>query len=108
MLSYFRDFFKKKPKLEVKDLTIGVFLELEYKHPKSVGIITPNSLTCTRLNSDELENRKIQGFATNKYFNKELRIWFVSVRSCKKVGNEIIERDYLFLENEIERIRLLN
>lgn len=110
MLQYVKNLFAKKKHQEifVKDVDIGVFLELEYKDPKTVGIISEHSLTCTRLNDDELKNRKIQGFTISKYFDNNLRIWFIGVRACKKYGNEIKERDFLFLENEIEKIRILH
>ena len=106
-MSFF-DFFKNvKKEILIKDLEIGSFLELEYKHPSKVGIINSNALTCTRLNEDELKNRKIQGFIISKYFDNELRIWFLGIRSCKKNGNEIKERNFLFLETEIEKYRIL-
>jgi hypothetical protein len=108
MFQYLKSIFNSKENnLSIKDVELGKFLELEYKHPNSLGIINSNSLTCTRLNQDELQNRKIQGFITSKYFDNNLRIWFLGIKSYKKNGNEMIERNYLFIENEIEKIRLL-
>ena len=99
--------FKKETKIELRELEIGSFIEVSYKDPKSLGIISENTLTCTRLNQDEVINRKITGFITSKYFDDYLRIWFLGVRACKKNGNQIIERDFLFMENEIEKYKLL-
>ena len=110
VLENIKNIFKKqfnKNTISIKELDIGNFLELEYKDPKTIGIINSNTLTCTRLNQDELTNRKIKGFVTSKQFDNNLRIWFIGFRSCKKNGNEMLERNFLFLETEIEKIKLL-
>ena len=103
----YKKLFNKKKEISIKDLEIGSFLKLEYKDPKTIGIISQNSLTCTRLNNDELINRKIQGFVITKYYNNDLRLWFIGIRACKKNGNQIFERDFLFLETEIKEFELL-
>lgn len=110
MFEFIKNMFKKTEEAptNVENLEMGSFIELSYKHPKDVGIINKDHLTCTRLNLDEIENRKIKGFVYSKYYDKNLRKWLLGVRACKKNGNEMIERDFLFLEYEIEKIRVLN
>jgi len=103
--------FRKAKILAFKDIQVGQLVELKYKHPNEMGFLN-NSTTCTRLNDDELNSRIIKGSIISKYKQQSLYKWLIGIKSFKMVlidGQEVsFEREYLFLEEEIEYIRELN
>ena len=98
----------KNPSVTVEELKIGNILELTYKHPREVGIVGEDSLTVTRLNQDELDNRTIQGTVTNVFREKSLYKWFLCVRVYKNNNGISSLREFTFMEDEIESFRLLS
>ena len=115
MLATIKDFWENKVKFKkpntktpIKELKVGQMLELEYKHPKDVGIINSNHLTTTRLNADELDNRKIHGVVINVFREENTRTWVLGIRVHKKQNNFMVQRDFLFMEYEIKNYRILS
>ena len=108
MLQKFLSLFQQKNKqISVTDLKIGDIIELSYHHPKNLGFFSDNQLICTRLNPDEIDNRTIKGIVTNVFRNADLLKWFLEVKTQKILNGRSVERKFLLLENEIERIRKL-
>ena len=109
LLNFLKSLQNKK-NLDFKDLQIGQVVEIKYKDPKAMGFLN-NTITCTRLNDDEMKYRVIKETVISKYRQKDLYKWLVGIKSFKKIihNNEEIsyEREYLFLEEEIEYIREL-
>jgi hypothetical protein len=106
-LQKLKSMFKKQEPVKISDLKIGDVVELSYHHPKDLGFFNENQLTCTRLNPDELENRKIKGIIISVYRNQEIYRWFLEVKTHKTYDSIPVERCFLFMENEIETIRKL-
>lgn len=113
MFEFFRSFFKKKEKENsvsqlIQELETGQYVELEYKHPNEVGVVGGQGLTCTRLNQDEINNRVIQGTILFSQRDDSIRKWLISIKVFKKhESGEIRERQFLFIEDEIKKLRLL-
>lgn len=104
-LQKLKGLFKKEPLITVADLQVGDIVELSYRHPKDLGFFNDNELICTRLNPDEIENRKIKGIVVKTFRNQELYKWFLEVKTQKVYGNMPVERCFLFMEDEIETLR---
>lgn len=104
-------FYKKKlqkNKFDIKFLSLGQFVELEYIDPKKIGIINKDTLTFTRLNKDEIENRIIQGYVERIIENKELKCNMVKIKTFKPLFDGSTKvREYLFLDYEIIKCRVL-
>lgn len=117
MLTAIQDFWRTKINLKIskqkslapiKDLKVGQMLELEYKHPKDVGIINSDHLTTTRLNPDELDNRRVQGVVIHVFREDTTRTWVLGIRVHKKQNDYMVQRDFLFMEYEIKNYRILS
>jgi hypothetical protein len=117
MLNAIQDFWRTKINFKtskptvmapIKDLKVGQMLELEYKHPKDVGIINSDHLTTTRLNPDEIDNRKIQGVVINVFREENTRTWVLGIRVHKQQNNFMVQRDFLLMEYEIVNFRILS
>jgi len=105
-----KDLWKPKPAIQhsVRELQIGQFVEVSYKHPSQIGIVDGKNLTCTRLNPDEIDNRKIQGVVIQVVREELTRTWLLGIRVHKTLSKATIQRDFLFMEYEIEKLRILN
>jgi len=92
--------------VSVDEVQLGQMVEVRFHDPRHLGIQVPGQLTCTRFNPDEFEDRVIKGFLTFKgkwdggpnYGN------YIIVESRKQDQR----RDFLFLQQEIDTIRVLN
>jgi len=110
MFEFFKRFFSKKEEIEVfnpENFQPGQLVELEYIDPKKIGIISDNSLTFTRLNHDELNNRIIRGTIERITKNNQLKCFMIAVKCFKQIEHETIVREYLFLDYEIKKCRVL-
>ena len=110
MFGKFKKFFFKEnieKKFNPEEFQSGQLVEMEYVDPKTIGIISPNSLTFTRLNHDEIENRVIRGTIERITKNKVLNCYVIAVKCLKKIEHDTIVRQYLFLDYEIKRCRVL-
>ena len=98
---------KSQKFLEVKEAQPGQIVEIRFHDPRKLGMHDPLGLSCTRFNDDELENRLIQGTVehVDNWEGSPNFGWFISVTSIKGAGQQ---RKYLFLEHEIDTIRILN
>lgn len=105
MFEKLKNFFKKEEKITIADLKVGDIVELTYYHPKELGFFNDNELICTRLNPDEIENRKIKGVVVKTFKNQELYKWFIEVKTHKVYDNIPVERCFLLMEDEIETLR---
>lgn len=105
MLQKLKKFFKKSTPITIADLQVGDIVELSYYHPKELGFFNDNEFTCTRLNPDEIQNRKIKGIVVKTFKNQDLYKWFIEVKTQKIYDNIPVERCFLFLEDEIETLR---
>lgn len=105
MFETFKKLFKKKVPVTIADLQIGDIVELSYYHPQELGFFNDNEFTCTRLNPDEIENRKIKGIVVKTFKNQDLYKWFLEIKTQKVYGNVPVERCFLFIEDEVETLR---
>lgn len=101
-------FFKKGKPITIADLTIGDLVEVSYHHPKDLGFFTENQLTCTRLNPDELDNRKIKGIVIRTFKNPDIFKWFIEIKTQKIYDGFSVDRCFLLMETEIEMIRRIS
>lgn len=105
MFKLLKNFFNKELPITIADLQTGDIVELTYYHPKELGFFNDNEFICTRLNPDEIQNRKIKGIVVKTFKNQELYKWFLEVKTQKVYDNMPVERCFLFMEDEIETIR---
>lgn len=88
-------------KTSLEDFKIGDFVELEYKDPRTLGFNSSSSLTLTRFNHDELDNRVIRGVVSKNYYEpKPLDENIIEISTIK---NDSV-RKYLILSHEIQKI----
>lgn len=106
MLKNLKKLFKKsEQKTTIAELKTGDIVELSYFHPKELGFFNDNEFTCTRLNPDEIQNRKIKGIVVKTFKNEELYKWFLEVKTQKVYNDVPFDRNFLFMEDEIETLR---
>ncbi len=97
-------------KVDLKQFEVGDYVELEFRDPKTLGIISPDTLSFTRLNKDELKNRIIRGCIERILWVEELNAYSVAVKSFKldtKHAKFLIVREYLFMDYELLYCRLM-
>jgi hypothetical protein len=103
----FRGFWQLSGTTEIKDLSVGKAVEVKFKDPKTIGFIDNRELSYTRFNPDELVGeRLIQGIV------EKIELWpnigyVLTVATFQMRNNQSRFRSFMFLENEIENIRLL-
>lgn len=102
---FFSKFFKKKKYLTIDEVQIGQMVEVTFRDPRDIGIQVPGQLTCTRFNPEEFEKRVVKGFVKHKGehnatpFGKHITI---ETRRLER------QREFLFLDYEIETIRAID
>jgi hypothetical protein len=111
MLQILKNFFINKntdnSSFNPEEFQAGQLVELEYVDPKKTGIISDNTLTFTRLNRDELENRIVRGTIERITKNTQLKCYMIALKCFKQMENETVVREYLFLDYEIVKCREL-
>ncbi len=98
------------------EISVTDIVELQFKDPREIGILQPNSTSHTRFNEGEFENsanRTIKGIVTKLWKeNGSINEWMIEVLFVKKPINEsyvspVKERKLLLLSSELEWIRKL-
>ena len=100
-----RVFPPKETFITLDEAHLGQMVEVTFRDPRTLGIQMPGQLTCTRFNPDEFENRKVKGFVKQ-----------VGEHSATPFGRYItiearkfdMERSFLFLDYEIETMRIID
>lgn len=97
---------EKTPEETFAELKLGDLVSVEYRHPKEIGIVTGESLTYTRLNHEEIDNRKIRG-TISSIRNKDLplKMMVVEVSTYESPAMPGTLRRFLFLAEEISKIK---
>jgi len=111
MFDFITKFFKRKNKEKtvieiIQQLQIGDLVVVEYKHPKQIGITSGETLSYTRLNREEINNRKIRG-AVSAIRNKDLShgMIIVEITTFESPAMPGKSRKMLFLLEEIDTIK---
>lgn len=91
----------KLDSIEAKDLVC-----IEFKDPRTMGIVTKDASHLIRFNPGELDDRVVRGTVTRIWFEGiPLNTRLIEIALVKDQGNSV--RKMLFLEEEIERIEKL-
>jgi hypothetical protein len=110
VLALLKQFFSgkstKKHKIALDKLKTGQAIEVRFHDPKTLGFINQNELSYTRLNPDELEDRTIQGIVEHVTWEHDIG-HLLKVATFQIRENKPLFRSYLFLEGEIEYVRVL-
>lgn len=112
-MSFWARIFKTKkektPQEVFSELKLGDLVSVEYRHPKEIGILSGQSLTFTRLNREELDNRKIRG-TISSIRNKDLplKMMIVEVSTFESPAMPGTLRKFLFLAEEISKIKRID
>ena len=110
VLDLLKQFFSgksvKKHKTALDKLKTGQAIEVRFRDPKTLGFMDKNELSYTRFNPDELENRTLQGIVEHVVWEHDIG-WLLKVSTFQVRGNKPLFRSYLFLEQEIEYVRVL-
>lgn len=107
-MGFFSDLFSKKKApafVGVDDVELGQMVEVIFRDPRDLGIQVPGQLTCTRFNEDEFKDRTVRGFVKHKGVHSgQPRGRYITIETRKHER----ERNFLFLDYEIESMRLIN
>lgn len=103
---------KKPPKKTTKEilveLTAGDLVFVRFKSPHEIGIVSGHELAFTRLNSQEIEVREVQGSVSRVWRDKDLRVMLLEVATYSSPAMPGQLRKMTFLEDEIEEVRKID
>ena len=111
MMNFIKTLFnKEKEKIKsnfdlIKEIPIGIVIKINFKDPRTIGIIDPSSKLTRRYDEEDLKNRILIGTVlTKKLMNDML---FIEL-GCFKIRNGMrVERTYTLMVEEIEHIEII-
>lgn len=80
---------------------------MEYCDPKTVGIISDNTLSNTRLNADELENRVIRGCVERVQYEPGANSHSIKIKTFKVNNGYLAVREFMLMSYEVTNYRVL-
>ena len=108
LLDRLRNLFSHKKQddlVTVDAVEIGQLVEVTFFDPRTLGIQVPGQLTCTRFNPDEFEDRKVKGFVKHKGDHSAIPFGKTLTIETRRLERE---REFLFLDYEIESMRIID
>ena len=88
-------------------MNVGDWVEMEYCDPKTVGIISANTLSNTRLNADELENRVIRGCIERVQYETAANSYSIKIKTFKVKDGYLSVREFMLMSFEVTNYRIL-
>lgn len=114
-MGFWKKFFGLEPKATKKtiketlsDLAVGALIQVKFKTPADIGIVSGQELSLTRLNPKEASLRKVQGSVTRVWKDPGLKAMLLEVATYSSPDMPGQLRKITLLEDEIQELRKLD